>query len=287
MLHKQKARSGAAPCSCLHQSGPPLCLFTCSQRRGRQDPRRAGHHVSHRGREPIVPGWGGGQAAALPPCFPRPIQAGDQQRRRQREEQQQRRQVASSGGHVGRGGRLKDITRREEGARGGERGPSCVCPRHEGLVPLVGGLVVVGGNGGGTAPRRKDALVLKLGVWPKIVYYGRMCHPPIIMSYVIDSELFESKMKQVWKYQIYFSTSEQISVFKKWTCGPVTFVINRVRLLRTIFVKMEGAVTSLMSDSQFPPVNSNATVYKLQVYNHLNAHFIKLHIYLSPKLFTL
>lgn len=102
------------PCE---QSGISLCLFTCSQSRGSQEPPITGQHVSHRGCRAIVTGRGRGQASALPR---RPIQTGDQQRRRQEEEQQ--RKEAIRGGHVGRGGKLKDITRPEERARG----PSCV-----------------------------------------------------------------------------------------------------------------------------------------------------------------
>lgn len=95
-------------------------MFTCYESGGAekspQGGRVGGRRVSDRDGEAIVPGRGGGQAAALLRCSHRPIQAGNQKQRRQKEEQQ-RRQVAFSSGHGERGSRLKDIPDREKRAR--------------------------------------------------------------------------------------------------------------------------------------------------------------------------
>lgn len=108
--------------------GAARCLFTCDQSRGARGPPRearpGGGRLSHRRGEAIVPGRGGGQAAALRRGSHRPIQAGDQKQRRQ-EEQRQRRQAAVSSGHGETESRLKDMPNREgTSPGGGERGPA-------------------------------------------------------------------------------------------------------------------------------------------------------------------
>lgn len=90
-----------------------LFLFTCRRSGGAEEAPRGGRLGGRRLSEAIVPGRGGGQAAALLRCSRLPIQAGNQKQRRQKEQQRRRRQVAFSSGHGERGDRLKDIPNRE------------------------------------------------------------------------------------------------------------------------------------------------------------------------------
>ncbi|KAA8579461.1 hypothetical protein FQN60_006554, partial [Etheostoma spectabile] len=126
--------------------------------------------VSDRNGEPIVPGRGGGQAAALLRCSHRPIQARNQKQQRQKE-QQRRQHGALSGGHGERGCRLKDITNRERFGEGRRTSPV-------GFVRITKAsslswflVMLVRTEGCGGDPVEKGCAGAEAGrVWSKIVY---------------------------------------------------------------------------------------------------------------------